>query len=216
MRLDGSIEVTHPNSDLCVYSLSRLTKLYDGIEQLEDDGWADDMSEDGESNPDETSEGVWLKDESGVWRYHLHEEGEEDEWEETDEEYVEGETGMTDIAMDLDDDGTADVNMITDLRPATPPPPLDTTLHAKTVVRTHHTEDAQDIMVNGDTDDDDPTDATDDSPWKRFDILASAPHDHAYYSSPPAQPSKQFLGRLAKEYRVLSTSLPGALIDISL
>ncbi|KZP16787.1 hypothetical protein FIBSPDRAFT_748048, partial [Athelia psychrophila] len=210
LRLDGSIEVTHPNSDVSVYSLSRLTKLYDGIEQLEDDGWADDMSEDGESNPDEASEGVWLKDEAGVWRYHLHEEGDEDEWEETDEEYIEDETGM---AMNLDEDGTADdANMVTDLRPTTPPPLLDTASHANTVVRTHRAEDAQDIMANGDTDDDDPTDSADDSPWKRFDILASAPHDHAYYSSPPAQPSKQFLGRLAKEYRVLSTSLPDTII----
>jgi ubiquitin-conjugating enzyme E2 O len=45
--------------------------------------------------------------------------------------------------------------------------------------------------------------------WKRFDILPCAPHDHAYLSSTPSQPSKAFLGRLRKEYRVLSSSLPG-------
>ena len=45
--------------------------------------------------------------------------------------------------------------------------------------------------------------------WKRFDVLPSAPPDHAFYGTPPAQPSRSFLARLSKEYRVLSSSLPG-------
>lgn len=47
------------------------------------------------------------------------------------------------------------------------------------------------------------------SPWKRFDVLPSAPADHAFYTSPSAQTSRNFLGRLHKEYKVLASSLPG-------
>lgn len=48
------------------------------------------------------------------------------------------------------------------------------------------------------------------SPWHRFEILPSAPADHAYYGtkSSAAQPPKAFLTRLSKEYKVLASSLP--------
>ena len=45
--------------------------------------------------------------------------------------------------------------------------------------------------------------------WKRFEISATVPPDHAFYSSSPGQPSKLFLGRLSREYHILATSLPG-------
>lgn len=46
--------------------------------------------------------------------------------------------------------------------------------------------------------------------WRSFAVLGSAPADHAFLSSvPQAQPNKTFLQRLNKEYRVLSSSLPG-------
>ncbi|KAF9455069.1 hypothetical protein P691DRAFT_691418 [Macrolepiota fuliginosa MF-IS2] len=48
--------------------------------------------------------------------------------------------------------------------------------------------------------------------WKRFDILPCAPVDHAYYSSPPAQPAKSFLNRLNREYRALANSLPDTIV----
>lgn len=51
----------------------------------------------------------------------------------------------------------------------------------------------------------------DDFCWKRFDILPSAPADHAFFSKPIAQPSRAFMARLHKEYRALSTGLPGGL-----
>ncbi|ELU39894.1 ubiquitin-conjugating enzyme domain-containing protein [Rhizoctonia solani AG-1 IA] len=43
------------------------------------------------------------------------------------------------------------------------------------------------------------------SPWHRFEILPSAPVDHAYYGhkTTSAQPPKSFMTRLAKEYKVL-------------
>ena len=55
----------------------------------------------------------------------------------------------------------------------------------------------------------------DDLYWKRFDILPSAPTDHAFYDRPVPRPSRTFIGRLQKEYRALSTGLPGTLIFTS-
>jgi len=49
----------------------------------------------------------------------------------------------------------------------------------------------------------------DDRYWKRFDVLPSAPTDHAFFDKPVAQPSRAFMARLHKEYRALSTGLPG-------
>ncbi|KAJ3573658.1 hypothetical protein NP233_g2277 [Leucocoprinus birnbaumii] len=48
--------------------------------------------------------------------------------------------------------------------------------------------------------------------WKRFDILPSAPVDHAFYSQPPAQPGKAFMVRLQREYRALANSLPDTIV----
>ena len=47
--------------------------------------------------------------------------------------------------------------------------------------------------------------------WKRFEMLPSAPVDHTFYNTTPAQPSRNFMTRLAKEYKALQSSLPGAL-----
>jgi ubiquitin-conjugating enzyme E2 O len=54
----------------------------------------------------------------------------------------------------------------------------------------------------------------DSSPWHRFEILPSAPMDHAYFAtkSSSAQPPKSFLTRLSKEYRVLASSLPSTFL----
>jgi ubiquitin-conjugating enzyme E2 O len=52
----------------------------------------------------------------------------------------------------------------------------------------------------------------DDIFWKRFDILPSAPTDHAFYDRSVPQPSRAFMARLHKEYIGLSTGLPGTLI----
>jgi hypothetical protein len=56
----------------------------------------------------------------------------------------------------------------------------------------------------------------DDLFWKRFDILPCAPSDHAFYDKPIAQHSRTFMARLHKEYRALSTGLPGTLISVSM
>ena len=57
-----------------------------------------------------------------------------------------------------------------------------------------------------------PDSDNDDRYWKRFDVLPSAPTDHAFYDKPVAQPSRTFMARLHKEYRALSTGLPGRLV----
>lgn len=56
----------------------------------------------------------------------------------------------------------------------------------------------------------------DDLYWKRFDILPSTPTDHAFYDRPVAQPSRTFMARLHKEYRALSTGLPGTFVLVCL
>ncbi|KAJ8702413.1 hypothetical protein PTI98_001127 [Pleurotus ostreatus] len=71
--------------------------------------------------------------------------------------------------------------------------------------------------VSMDTSDDSPIDrrgdqVDKDSHWKRFEILSSTPRDHAFYSSSPAQPSKSFLGRLQREYKILMSSLPDTIL----
>lgn len=45
--------------------------------------------------------------------------------------------------------------------------------------------------------------------WKKFAFLSSVPPDHAFFDTPVAQPSKTYMTRLNKEYRVLGSSLPG-------
>ena len=53
--------------------------------------------------------------------------------------------------------------------------------------------------------------------WKKFAFLPSVPPDHAFFDTPVAQPSKTFMTRLNKEYRVLGSSLPGmSLVDQNL
>ncbi|KAG8915038.1 hypothetical protein FRC01_003811 [Tulasnella sp. 417] len=49
-------------------------------------------------------------------------------------------------------------------------------------------------------------------PWKKFKMLPSAPPDHAFLSKKTGQPSRQFMSRLAKEYKMLSTGLPDSIV----
>ncbi|KAG9019315.1 hypothetical protein FRB90_004028 [Tulasnella sp. 427] len=49
-------------------------------------------------------------------------------------------------------------------------------------------------------------------PWKKFKMLSTAPPDHAFLSKKAGQPSRQFMTRLSKEYKILSTGLPDSII----
>ena len=199
--------MTHPNSTVSVYPLERLTKLYDGIEQLEDDGWAGDTS-DGDEPIDENGDGTWLKDGEGVWRYRL-DDTDGNEWQGPDKDKDGVDDGDEDDAMDVEDDFGTDF-MTVSSHPDTPPPLELSAVAPFSAVQKIFNEDEGPVSNSHMDQESNAAGAgVDLSLWKRFDILGSAPHDHAFYATAPSQPSKNFLGRLTKEYRVLLSSLPG-------
>lgn len=180
------MEITQPDSTIKTYPLERLTKLYDGIEQLEDDLWGDETSAAHEMYSDD-GEQTWTMNEDGVWQP----EPDSNEWEEYDDDSDAEEYG----SMDVDSGGWADEDMVEE------PTQLPQSVKSATSLKKADVEHSLAAL-------DQPGSMEDDT-WKRFDILSSTPQDHAFFSSPPAQPSKSFLGRLTREYRVLSSSLPG-------
>jgi ubiquitin-conjugating enzyme E2 O len=163
-----------------IYPLERLTKLYDGIEQIEDDLWGDDPMDIHGSYEDEDQ--VWSMDENGMWQ---PDNG--SEWEEFDDDTI------IEDDMDVDTIGWAD-----EVAHDGPVSPTSSVPHDSALLSTPHV--VPPLMED---------DTKEELTWKGFDILSCAPRDHAYFSSIPSQPSKSFLGRLTKEYRVLSSSLPG-------
>jgi len=201
LRLDGTIEVTHPNGSVAVYPLSRLTKLYDSLEQFEDDGWEGEDYGSDQGSHVENGEGVWLLDSDGTWRYDV----DDGEWEDEDED-DEDEDGNGDV-MDVDtwadeidvplDDGMPDSLIPRDATPDV----VDSVSPLPASPSNTSPDTTQEVILQEDDDTD--------SPLKKFEIIPNAPHDHAFYSSVPCQPSKNFLARLTKEYRALSNSLPG-------
>lgn len=216
--------MTHPDSSTASYPLQRLTKLHDGLEQLEDDAWDEEMSEGPHPYDDEE---MWEMSEDGVWRPHVHED-EDGDWEDTETEDdsmdVEEESEVDAMAMDISDysnyfesapAGPVDFSDLPPLettslmpQPLTPPPstpPRPANLSsASTPAQLRPPP-----VTPGAGSSSSRTESDDGSSWKRFDILPNAPVDHAFYSSVPAQHSRQFLARLTKEYRALSNSLPG-------
>lgn len=216
------MELTHPNGTVKSYPLQRLTKLYDGIDQLEDDMW-DEMSEHQHHGAEHTN--LWtITEEEGTSEPPDSDSG--DDW--PDDDYDDGteeedETAVVEVPT-VDGDGRAwpDVplgplevvpgllssDLISSMcdGPETPqaevaPAPVT----PSAADRLPSPDVPKDASPSPDLDSDEP-----ESPWKRFDVLPSAPVDHAFYTSAPAQPSKAFLGRLTKEYRVLASSLPGS------
>ncbi len=215
------MEVTLPNGVVAKYPLERLTRLYDTLEQLED-LWGEGSVQDDPENDhvhDHDTE-VWAMDEDGHWQAQPNGDG-NDEWEETDEEEdymmeVEGDAQMDDIyapynevnasgwdhivptmtAIPADQQETASVSQVpsSTLRSSSPDVPRDAI-------------EKEDVFVDGTVVSG--VDEDRDSHWKRFEILPDAPHDHAFFNSTPSQPSRNFLTRLQKEYRALSSSLPG-------
>ncbi|KAJ7630782.1 hypothetical protein FB45DRAFT_916544 [Roridomyces roridus] len=201
VTLDGEVEVTHPNGAIRKYTLQRLTKLYDGIDQLEDDMW------------DEASEVP--ADENGPWT----EEGAG--WDAAGSDY--GDDWASHASDSLGGSLERSIPGDDSMPPLVPLPNLESATHSEV-----GTLQADAIPIsngiqhvpphngpNGNSDDpslDDPDSDEDSGPWKRFDIQPSAPEDHAFYNSAPAQPSKPFLARLTREYRVLSSSLPESIL----
>lgn len=181
-----------------------MTKLYDGIEQLEDDLWGDDASDSHESYAENEGQ-IWAMNEDGTWQP----DADGHEWEEYDDDMED------DDFMDTDHPGWADESMndeSSDPHFGLPGLPSMEEIQPQTDISdapTPHGLLSQPDAERGD----DKLDEGEESPYKRFDILSSAPADHAFFTSPPAQPSKSFLGRLTREYRVLASSLPGLLTN---
>lgn len=195
LRLDGSVEVTHPNEEVSVLPLERLTRLYDSLEQIEDDGWDDEIST--HHSHGDYPDGVWLQDDDGIWRYDKG----DDEWEEMDEE-----TG-TDMEIDIpwaEDEPSTTVDDLIDSLPRSVTPDIADSISPLPVSPSTTTPEAsQEIDIGSDEEA---------LPWKLFDVLPCAPPDHAFYATPCNQPSKAFLARVTKEYRALSNSLPESIL----
>lgn len=209
LNLDGTVEVTHGDWTVKIYPLERLTRLYDGIEQLEDGLWDEEMSDGHDSYIDDSDEKVWAMDEDGVWKPDLAH-GEADEWEYEDDDPER----VKDIAVDIPgwadepDAGAMKIEGQDKPDPITGPKLdleiTDATDDSAVIQQLLLTNESKGIVRDGPR-----SEGGEDLPWKHFEILSSAPHDHAFFSSPPAQPSKSFLGRLTREYRILASSLPG-------
>ncbi len=203
------IEVVLPNADTIVVPLSRLTRLYDSVEQLED-LWGEDEGMMEESEEVE----VWEMDQDGHWvegspdddaEWESREEDDPDEEMEDALEHPDGEAGgggwspSTDTVLPPVRVGSG---MAVD---AAPPSADSRSLSSTSNGRTHSPDVPKDaIEVDGE----DEAEETD-KPWKRFEVLPSAPVDHAFYNTAPAQPSRSFMTRLTKEYKALQSSLPG-------
>ncbi|KAF7320120.1 Isocitrate lyase [Mycena kentingensis (nom. inval.)] len=206
--LDGNVEVVHPNGVKHTYALTRLTKLYDGIDQLEDGMW------------DDGSEGL-PPGEEGQWDWGS-DNGSADDWGSNgyageDGDVVEIHGDEQDAGNDLvlswpASAGPEDADMET--------PRGDDALAESILEAQFSNARLTDPDVPNDTEADAPEDVplqdadedSEETPWKRFEILPSAPVDHAYYATPPAQPTKVFMSRLTKEYRALSSSLPDSIL----
>ncbi|KAF8634421.1 hypothetical protein AX15_000872 [Amanita polypyramis BW_CC] len=201
LNLNGTVEVMHPDLTVKTYPLERLTRLYDGLEQLEDHVWAD-SSEGADSEQDE----VWAMDEDGKWK---PDNSNDPDWE--DEEGF----GYGDIhdAMDVDEWSDEEQDDI--------PPPLIPTIPITPLLGTR--SNSMNATASDEDQDLDRTEvdavadvtklkANDWENWKRFDVLSSTPVDHAFYSSTPATPSKAFMSRLNREYRALASSLPDSIL----
>ena len=192
-----------------------MTKLYDGIEQLEDE-WDDGASEGYHSDEGERP---WVMETDGIWRPEQADAG--NEW-----EYVNDD-------MDVDEDEDVDSVQRNDTvqqggtlvwpgevsefrtretilipnNEAEYMEGLDTgqRLRDESCSPLDECEEVSTMLESTDFQDDDHNETV----WKRFEISATAPPDHAFFSSSPGQPSKLFLGRLRREYHILATSLPG-------
>ena len=180
LRLDGTVEVSLPDRCTALVAIERLTKLIDGIEQLED-MWGDGLSnghvDDGTHN--DQGDIIEIQEDDGQWHMYNGEDG--DDWVEDD-----------DSSMDVDEDQTVSSNVTGEGEATTDSAKQPIPEQMKPTLSSHSEE-----VIDQDSD------------WKRFDILPSAPVDHAYYTTTPSQPSRAFLTRLQKEYRALSSSLPG-------
>ena len=108
------MQVTHPDFSVGVYPLNRLTRLYDGIEQLENDVWGEG---------DAGNEYLWAMDESGDWQ--PAEEGSGD-WEDVSDEDPSSGHNHGDAEMNINEEAELQPS---DPSPISHPPIADTKMH---------------------------------------------------------------------------------------
>ncbi|KAJ4485954.1 hypothetical protein J3R30DRAFT_3443035 [Lentinula aciculospora] len=181
LRPDGLLDVLHADGSSGTYALERLTKLSGGIDQLDDE-----LYEDGEGSENEHPI-------HGIWDYDYH-------W---------GSDQLHDSGDEYDEDMTVpDAEQLPELSStmasASPPDnipvesyPLDAPKSDQQQEEEEEEEELQTRVVKKQNDS-----------WENFKILSSAPSDHAFHQTTAAQPSRQFMSRLNREYRVLMNSLP--------
>ena len=209
--------MTLPHGEKVLVPLQRLTRLYDGLDQLED-MFEGGLSEEGSLMEDLlTGGGEWLDGpDTGapsqprpfVWTLG----GEADTRNVDTDENEEGEipdimvSGSMGSHMDLSqlDPPRFPGGLPVDDASTTPLSTTPVPHSPSTPPLTSQPREPRRDSENGDL------------YWKRFDVLSSAPKDHAFYDRPIPQPSRAFMVRLQKEYRALSTGLPGMFILVSM
>lgn len=215
-----------PDMTTAALPLERLTRLEDGLEHLEG-LWGEGVS-DAHSESEYTEDGrrvYEVQTEDGQWV--AIDADDDDEWVEDGEDVemadgtggAESDPEMPPLQPISDPSGLLQSLPITNPGPDahTPVPGSWPSLEAEASINTptpSSTPRPEDVAMaaapgtpeaNGATS----NNATLSTSWKRFEILPSAPADHAFISNLMGQPSRQFLARLTREYRALETSLPG-------
>ncbi|KAJ3783382.1 hypothetical protein GGU10DRAFT_361067 [Lentinula aff. detonsa] len=178
LRPDGLLDVLHADGTSGTYPMERLTRLYDGIEQLEDDLYEDEE----ESEDENLVHGIWDYDYHwGPDELHNDSDGIEDEdlTDPNDEHYPVHSTTETIASASSPQ--------------SEPPVELDSLVDPKSGLEGEIQNDESEQK---------------DSNWENFKVLSSAPSDHAYFHTTAAQPSRQFMSRMNREYRILMNSLP--------
>lgn len=211
--------------------LERLTRLQDGLDNAMADMWGDEYS-DGFGYEGEEAEDVEIQYDDGSQTAWERYDGdlENGDWEDVEEGGDDWNSAAADLVSNADmivdpDPVAAEDAMDVDLPPSTIEIPgiatrsvdvdvpsipdiTATSSGPSSGVRSPAEIDIAAKKVNDIPEEDE------DHPWQRFVIHPQAPVDHAFYSSKVAQTTKAFMNRLNKEYRVLKSSLPGALQNL--
>lgn len=202
--MNGDIEIQLPNGSKEIVSIERLTILNDFIDEftgMDDGGSEEDYGDEAEEDMrDATGFPYFFNDpdnhqlsvQGRVARYAT----EDDAWKHLDEATNDSHVSDSERAsMEIDDDSMSPSSPLTLSSAPTSPPPFSGSFSLPATIMSIS-------QISGNPE---PSDS-----WSSFVILPSAPKDHAFLTQvPPSQPTKAFLQRLNKEYKVLSSSLPG-------
>ncbi|KAL5535685.1 hypothetical protein ACEPAF_3779 [Sanghuangporus sanghuang] len=210
LRLDGVVKVTLLDLRKVDVPLERISRLRDGLEQLED-LWGDELSDSHSVyDPLHDDEGTYeVQTEDGRWQQ--FDDGSEEDW--VDEDVDETLSDLEDVAdsMEVDEITTPDTVIHGNgVVPGAWPSPGEGADNIQPQASSTPRPECPEITRM--TTDIIRKQLPIEPSWKRFDILPSAPPDHAFFETTADQPSRQFMARLSKEYRALSTSLPESII----